>query len=76
MRALLAKGKRKAKANPRRLPSDGGLSNLHHETLPNGWHYQVDWLHDTRFYPEPWIEVFAFHPKHKGSATHSLRSDQ
>ncbi len=75
MRALLAKGKRRAKREPRRCPGDGGLISLAHETLPNGWHYQVDWINDTRFTPEPWIEVFAFRPGHHGVATHSLRSD-
>ena len=73
MRALLAKGKRRA--TRKRRPGDGMLSSLFHETLPNGWHYQVDWINDTRFKPEPWIEVFAFRPGHDGVATHSLRSD-
>lgn len=74
MKSLLAEGKRRA--TPKRRPGDGGMIGLHHETLPNGWHYQVDWIHDTRFAPEPWIEVFAFRPGHNGVATHSLRSDQ
>lgn len=74
MKALLAAGKRRAK--PRLCPGDGGMTNLLHEDLPNGWHYQVDWINDTRFSPEPWIEVFAFRPGHTGGATHSLRSDQ
>lgn len=73
MRSLLARGKRAAK--PNRRPGDGGMINLIHETLPNGWHYQVEWIHDTRFKPEPWIEVLAFRPGHDGVATHSLRSD-
>lgn len=75
MRGLLAIGKLRAKRKPRLCPGDGGLSSLHHETLTNGWHYQVEWIHDTRFKPEPWIEVFAFRPGHDGTATHSLRSD-
>lgn len=73
MRSLLARGKHRAKSKHR--PSDGMMTGLIHETLRNGWHYQVDWIHDTRFKSEPWIEVFAFAPGHKGVATHSLRSD-
>lgn len=73
MKALLAIGKRRAKPNKR--PGDGMMTSLSYLTLPNGWHYQVDWIHDTRFSPEPWIEVFAFAPGHDGVATHSLRSD-
>lgn len=73
MKALLAIGKRRAKKANR--PGDGDMTFLSCQTLPNGWHYQVDWIHDTRFSPEPWIEVFAFAPGHKGIATHSLRSD-
>ena len=75
MRSLLARGKRLATA--KRRPGDGMMASLINESLPNGWHYQVDWIHDTRFKPEPWIEVFAFRPGHRGcaAASHSLRSD-
>jgi hypothetical protein len=76
MKTMLAAGQRKAKREPHRCPGDGGLIGLIWQTLPNGWHYQVDWIHDTRFAPEPWIEVFAFCPGHSGVATHSLRSNQ
>lgn len=74
MRDLLARGKRIAKRKG--CPGDGGMIGLKWMTLPNGWHYQVDYIHDTRFAPKPWIEVFAFRPGHTGVATHSLRSDQ
>lgn len=51
MKALLAIGKRRAKKAMR--PSDGMMTFLSCLTLPNGWHYQIDWIHDTRFSPEP-----------------------
>lgn len=74
MQELLERGKRKAKRS--HPPSDGMMFNLLHERSNNGWQYQVDWIYDSRFWTEPWIEVFAFAPNHKGTATHSLRSDQ
>ena len=76
MRFMLESGIRRARRNRRLRPGDGMMTNLLHETLKNGWHYQVEWVHDTRFAPEPWDIVYAFHPrKHQGKATHWLKRD-
>jgi len=60
MREMLRRGI--AKAKKRSIPSDGYMSNLIYETKPNGWHYQVELVHDTRFHPEPVVSVYAFKP--------------
>lgn len=57
-------------------PSDGMLVNLIYETLRNGWHYQVEYVHDTRFDPRPYVEVYAFAPPrrfHARSADYYLK---
>lgn len=68
MRFLLETGIRRAKRNKKMRPGDGGMVNLLNETIKNGWHYQVEWIHDTRFAPEPYIVAYAFPPGHVGSA--------
>ena len=59
MRTLLREGKRKATGNP---PSEGNMIGLIHRTEKNGWHYQVEWIHDIRLKPEPYVVVYAFRP--------------
>ena len=75
MRELLRRAIRKTRGkNP---PSDGYLVSLIYETLPNGWHYQVDWVTDSRFYKKPRVVVYAFAPPlrwHARSATHYLEA--
>lgn len=66
MKALLAKGVRRTRREPRRRPSDGMMRNLVYLTLNNGWHYQVEWAHDTRIRPKPYVVVYAFPPSHRG----------
>lgn len=60
MRRFLAAGIRKARKHA--PPGDGGMFSLVYKTLPNGWHYQVEFIHDTRRNPKPWVQVFAFAP--------------
>ena len=74
MRSLLARGKRRATKN--RRPGDGGMTGLVNETAKNGWHYQVEWVHDTRFEPLPWIVAYALKPHHRGchAADYYLRA--
>ena len=67
MRDLLAEGVRKSKRM--RPPSDGTMTSLVYLTLKNGWHYQVEWVHDQRFQKEPWIIAYAFPPHHPGSVS-------
>lgn len=64
MRSLLAHGKRKARGHP---PAEGYMKQLVYETLPNGWHYQVDWVHDVRVAPKPYVVAWGFHPRTRGS---------
>lgn len=71
MKALLARGRRKARG--KRPPSDGMMLGLINENLPNGWHYQVEWVHDTRFEPKPWIVAYGFSPRSRGTADYFLR---
>ena len=73
MRSLLARGKRIAKRNPKRCPSDGGMIGLINENSPNGWHWQVEWINDTRFQPKPWIIAYGFSPRSRGSADYFLK---
>ena len=70
MLSLLARGKRKATG---RHPSNGEMRGLINETAKNGWHYQVEWIYDTRIHSRPHIIVYAFKPKHDGNASHYLR---
>lgn len=70
MRSLFAEGKRIAKK--RRAPGDGTLVGLLNRDDSQGWHYQVDWIHDTRWNPRPYITVFAFSPKSHGTADYYL----
>lgn len=72
MLSLLRRGKRKAQGKP---PSEGTLHSLIYETLPNGWHYQVEWVSDLRCAPKPYVIVYAFKPPLNmcaRSATHCL----
>lgn len=63
MRGLLARGRRKARGHP---PSEGMMRSLINETLPNGWHYQCDWVYDLRIQPRPYIIAWAFPPSTRG----------
>lgn len=65
MRDLIALAKRRAKRKS--PPSEGYMTNLVDLSLKNGWKYQVEWVHDIRFKPEPWIVAYAFPPHHQGS---------
>ena len=60
MRKLLAAGKRKKSKIG--APRVGSSCSLIYRTLPNGWHYQVDYIHDSRFYERPAVFVYAFAP--------------
>lgn len=76
MRSLLRQGLREAR-RCLRPPSEGMLVNLFSEDLSNGWHYQVDYIHDLRFRPKPYVAVFAFRPPRRhcaASASHVLIS--
>lgn len=60
MLSLLRRGARIAKTKTK--PSDGMMYNLIYETLPNGWHYQVEYINDHRRNPNPQVVVYAFAP--------------
>ena len=60
MRLMLKRGI--AIARKRHVPSDGMMTNLIYQTKPNGWHYQVEFIHDTRFHERPIVAVYAFKP--------------
>jgi hypothetical protein len=66
MRKLLRSGIRKAKKIG--TPSDGTMFNLIYKTLKNGWHYQVEYIHDGRMFESPYVAVFAFKPPVVGAA--------
>ena len=73
MRALLKRAIRKT--HGQKPPNDGMMTSLIYETLPNGWHYQVEWVNDSRFYDKPTVMVYAFAPPRDfsaRSATHVL----
>ena len=66
MAELLNEGVRCAKKT--RPPSDGGMFSLFTVELKNGWYYQVDFVNDSRFYPQPKVFVYAFRPPRNFSA--------
>jgi hypothetical protein len=61
MQKFLKLGLRKAKRQFS-IPDDGTLCSLIYTTLKNGWHYQVEFVHDKRIRPKPYVAVFAFKP--------------
>lgn len=50
-------------------PSDESFIPLINVNDKEGWHYQVEWLKDSRFYKKPRINVYAWSPNkpHCGS---------
>ena len=66
MRRMLARGLRDARS--RSQPSDGSMFSLFTVDMANGWYYQVDFIHDTRLMPKPYVSVFAFRPPRDFSA--------
>lgn len=57
LRKLYARGVKATKG--RKPPSDGSMVNLVHQN--GGYsrhHFQVEWVHDTRFRPKPWVVVY------------------
>jgi hypothetical protein len=60
MQALLKRGLRMAKR--KYIPGDGMMLPLFTEQKKNGWYYQIDLVHDTRWEPKPYVVVFAFKP--------------
>lgn len=60
MKKMLSRGIKLAKKG--RIPDEGMMRNLIYETLPNGWHYQVEFIHDTRVFSKPYVAVYAFRP--------------
>lgn len=74
MKSLLARGVKKAKKKS--LPPDGTFVNLIYETATNGWHYQVEYIHDTsEGSGAKRIQVYAFKPSfaaNNRNATHTL----
>ncbi len=74
MKKLLQKALRLAKKEG--APSDGMMHPLFTETLQNGWYYQADYVHDSRYEEEKFVAIHAFKPPlrfHARSATHYLR---
>jgi len=63
MRAMLKRGQRKTRGH--RPPSEGMMRGLINETAKNGWHYQVEWVHDLRRAPEPYVIVYAWPPSER-----------
>lgn len=66
MKKLLVEGIRKAKKQ--RPASDGHFINLIYRTKKNGWHYQVEYITDSRCYEHPTVIVYAFKPPLNWSA--------
>lgn len=60
MKRMLALGV--TAANKRHPPPDGLMVNLVYETLRNGWHYQVEYVHDTRHEDKPYVIAYGFAP--------------
>lgn len=66
MKSLLKKGLRFAKRfGP---PQEGSIRSLFTYQARNGWYYQVDYINDRRFRPDPYVGVYAFRPKGDYSA--------
>jgi hypothetical protein len=61
MKELLSRGVRKT-YKIKHTPSDETFINLIYKTMKNGWHYQVEYLKDSRFYTKPRVIVYAFKP--------------
>jgi len=57
---LLSRGLKRSKKT--KQPSDGNMFNLIHERKRNGWHYQVEYVHDIRIRENPYVVVYAFKP--------------
>jgi hypothetical protein len=73
MQALLKKGLRKAKRT--RRPSDGMMISLFTEQKKNGWYYQCEYIHDSRYVDPVSVVVYAFKPPrvfHAKSAEYCL----
>lgn len=66
MKRFLERGIRKAKKTKR--PSEGTFVNLISETLPNGYHYQVEYVYDLRWCKRPVVSVYCFRPPRNQSA--------
>lgn len=60
MKRYLRRGLKLAKTKTK--PSNGSFFNLIYETLKNGWHYQIEYVYDTRCNDKPYIAVYAFKP--------------
>ena len=59
-------------------PDDGMLLPLFNTTTKNGWYYQIDYIHDERVRPNPYVAVWAFKPPRSfnaRSATHFLTKE-
>lgn len=60
MKQLLEKGLRKAKRM--KAPSEGTFCPLFNLDTKNGWHYQIEYVHDSRYEDKKFVSVFAFKP--------------
>lgn len=59
MRKVLDKAYRKIRREGWRRPRDGSMySILYGDLFNDGDHWQVEWIYDTRFRPQPWLEAF------------------
>lgn len=65
MRRWLAKGRHASKS--RKPPTNGYLAPLYYKNrgIGSNWHVQVEWVHDTRIKPKPYIICFAWSPSGK-----------
>lgn len=57
---MLMAGVEKAGKMP--APPDGMMTSVGYKTLPNGWHYQVEYMHDTRLRERPYVVAYGFRP--------------
>ena len=64
-----AKAVRKSKCRATDRPSDGSFVSLVCEDMV-GYHIQVEWVHDTRFNPKPWIVAYAWGPRGRSYIYH------
>lgn len=73
MQKLLHKGAQLIKKHKHHIV-DGYSLFLFDTKTKTGWRYQVEYIHDTRFYNDPYVVVFAYPPKMPWHPTYWLKS--
>ena len=63
---MLNRGIRKSKRNKIKCPDGSMLNLVDYTNKKTKWKYQVEYIHDERFYKKPYVAVYAFNPKISG----------